>query len=90
MIQGTGADCIKIALINIQKWINQTSKELGIKPQEFGWLTMTIYDQNLVCLNDKYLNYAQEIPKIMSESITYFLTELKGSSDMKIKKYWSK
>lgn len=89
-IQASGADSIKIALIKIDNWIDETAKKLNIKPEQFGWLTMTVYDQNLVCLNDKYLEYANEIPKIMSDSITYFLTKLKGSSDMKIKKYWSK
>lgn len=89
-IQATGADCIKIALINIDKWFVNKSRELGIPEKELGWITMSIYDQNLICLNDKYLEYAPEIPRIMAESISYFLEDLKGSSDLQIKKYWSK
>lgn len=89
-IQASGADCIKIALINLDKWLGKKAKELGIQEREFGFICMTIYDQNLLCLNDKYLEYAPEIPKIMAESITYFLEDLKGSSDMNIRKFWSK
>lgn len=89
-IQGTGAQSIKIAIINIDKWFETKSKELGIPEEELGWLVLSVYDQNLSCLNDKYLQYAPEIQKIMSESLTYFLEDLQGASDMAIKKQWSK
>jgi len=89
-IQGSGADCIKISLINLDKWLIETSKNLRIEEKDLGYIVMSIYDQNLLCINDKYLYLAPEIPKIMSESITYFLEELKGSSDLQIKKEWSK
>jgi DNA polymerase I-like protein with 3'-5' exonuclease and polymerase domains len=90
-IQGSGADCIKISLIKIDEWIEETSKKLGIKEEEFGWITMTIYDQNLVCINDKYIEeYSKQIPIIMGESITYFLKILKGTSDYNVRKHWSK
>lgn len=90
MIQASGADSIKIALINLDKWICDTAKKLNIEEDEFGWLSLSIYDQNLLCINDKYLNYAPEVPKIMAEAITYFLEDLKGSSDLNIRKEWSK
>lgn len=89
-IQGSGADCVKISLILIDKWLGEKSQELGISEEELGWITMTIYDQNLICLNDKYLELAPEIPRLMAESINYFLEDLKGSSDLNIRKYWSK
>ncbi len=89
-IQGSGADCVKISLIKIDEWLGQKAKELGIPERELGYLTMTIYDQNLVSLNDKYLELAPEIPRLMAESINWFLTDLQGSSDLNIRKYWSK
>jgi DNA polymerase I-like protein with 3'-5' exonuclease and polymerase domains len=89
-IQGTGADSIKIALIKLDKWLMETAKNLNIEETELGFIVMSIYDQNLLCINDKYLYLAQEIPRIMSESINYFLEDLIGSSDLQIKKHWSK
>jgi DNA polymerase-1 len=89
-IQATGADCIKISLIKIDEWLENTAKEMGIKQDELGWITMTIYDQNLVCFNDKYIDLSKKIPEIMADSITYFLKTLKGSSDYNIRKFWSK
>lgn len=89
-IQATGADSIKIALINIDKWFMEKSKELDIPEEELGWISMTVYDQNLMCLNDKYLHLAPELQDIMAQSITYFLEDLKGSSDLNIRKAWAK
>jgi DNA polymerase-1 len=89
-IQGSGADSIKLALIKIDQFIAKRAKELNIDRDEYGWICMSVYDQNLVCLNDLYLDDAKEIPKIMGESITWFLTTLIGSSDLNIRKHWSK
>lgn len=89
-IQATGAMAIKTALINIDKWLLSKSKELNISEDEFGWITMSIYDQNLVCLNDKYLNYATDVQDIMAKALTAFLIDLEGSSDLNIRKEWGK
>lgn len=89
-IQGSGADCVKISLINLDKWIMEEAQKRGIPEEEFGWITMTIYDQNLICLNDKYIDRAPEVPRIMAEAINYFLEDLEGSSDLNIRKFWSK
>lgn len=89
-IQGTGGDSIKIALIQIDKAIEEKAKELGVKEEEVGWLTMSIYDQVLISLNNKYLDLADKFKEIVSNSLTYFLTTLKGSSDMVIRTEWAK
>lgn len=89
-IQSSGADMVKMSLVFIDDWLISKSQELGIQEEELGWITMTIYDQNLICLNDKYLDLAPEIPRLMGKAINYFLTDLEGSSDLNIRKYWSK
>ena len=90
-IQSTGSMAIKVALINIDKWYEQTSKKLGIEERELGWISMSIYDQNLCCLNDKYIHLAPEIQAIMAQALTYFLAEgLIGASDLNIRKQWGK
>ena len=89
-IQGTGAMSIKLSLILIDKWFEDKSKELNIKEEELGWITMSIYDQNLISLNKKYIELASEIQNIMAYSLTFFLTTLQGSSDLNIREYWGK
>lgn len=89
-IQSTGALSIKVALINIEKWFINKSKELGISEKELGWITFSIYDQNLCCLNNKYLDLAPEIQKIMASALEFFLKDLKGKSDLFIRTEWGK
>lgn len=89
-VQASGAMQIKIALINIDRWFQDKAHELGIKEEELGWICFSIYDQNLMCLNDKYLEYAPELQQIMANALTYFLDGITGSSDLQIKKFWYK
>lgn len=89
-IQGSGADAMKIALINLDNFFNSKARELNIPVEEFGWIVMTIYDQVLCNLNVKYLAYKEEIAKIMGNALTYFLTTLEASSDLNVRKHWSK
>jgi len=82
---------IKTALINIDKWLIKTSTQLNIPEEQLGWIAMSIYDQNLICLNDDYLYLADEIQKIMAKSLTAFLKgNLEGNSDLNIRKEWGK
>jgi DNA polymerase I-like protein with 3'-5' exonuclease and polymerase domains len=89
-IQGTGADAMKIAMINLDKFFETKAKELGVPQEEFGWLTLSIYDQVLCNLNTRYIAYKEEVAKIMGEALTYFLTTLQGSSDLNVRNYWGK
>lgn len=98
-IQGSGADSMKIALINLDKFFVTKSVELNISEDELGWLSMSVYDQCLCNFNKKYLEYDEagkpkglvlEIPKIMGNALGYFLTTLEGKSDLNIRTYWGK
>lgn len=90
-IQSSGSIAIKIALINIDKFLVEKSRELNINEDDLGWIAMSIYDQNLICMNDKYIEFAPNIQKIMSSALTSLLKEdLIGSSDCNIRKWWSK
>lgn len=89
-IQGTGADAMKIAMVNLDKFFESKSAELGIPEEKFGYLTMSIYDQVLCNLNISYLAYKEEIPNRMGKAITYFLTTLKGESDLNVREFWGK
>ncbi len=89
-IQSTGSMAIKVALINIDAWYGKTAKYLNIKEEELGWISMSIYDQNLCCLNDEYIDLAPQIQQKMAEALTFFLDGMKGKSDLNIRKFWSK
>lgn len=89
-IQGSGADAIKIAMINIDKFFVTKSAELGIPEEEFGYLTLSVYDQVLCNLNKKYIEYKEEVPKAMAKALSYFLTTLKGNSDLNVREFWGK
>ena len=90
-IQGTASSCMDMALIKVDSFLESKSKELGIKEDELGWLSMSIYDQVLVSVNDKYLFIKDDIKKIMADSLTFFLSSnLKGGSSINIVKQWQK
>lgn len=87
-IQGTGGDCMKIALIKLDNWFKEKAIELNIPTDELGWPALSVYDQALVQLNDKYLDLAPNVSKLMAESINVFLHHLNGKADLEIKKHW--
>lgn len=89
-IQGSGSSALDLALIKVDTWLVNKSKEFNIPEQEFGWLSMSIYDQVLVSINDKYLYLKDDIQKIMADSLTFFLDGLQGSSEVNIIKRWQK
>ena len=78
---------MKMALINIDKLLTKESQTAN---REVGYLSMTIYDQVLGCLNEDYLHLAPKIQEIMSDSLSYFLEGFRGNSDMNLRKFWHK
>lgn len=90
-IQGCAGSAMDMALIKVDTLLETKSKQLNIPEQELGWISMSIYDQVLVSLNDKYLYLKDDIQKIMADSLSFFLTpNLKGGSSINIIKQWQK
>lgn len=89
-IQGSGAAAMSMALINVNSLLENKAKEFGVPEQEIGWLSMSIYDQVLISVNDKYLFLKDDIKQIMANALTFFLEDLKGESEVQITKQWSK
>lgn len=90
-IQGSAGSAMDLALIKVDSFLENKAKELNVPEQELGWLSMSIYDQVLVSLNDKHLIYQEDIKKIMADSLTFFLSpNLKGGSSTQILKQWQK
>ena len=90
-VQNAGAFNIKLALIRTDKYLQTKSKELGIKEEELGCIVLTVYDQNLVSIKDKYVDLVKDdIQQIMADSLTFMLSDLKGSSDLNITSKWEK
>lgn len=80
-IQGSNADAMKIAMINIHKFV----KPLG------GYLVLTVHDE-LVCMLPQALadDVAKRVQQTMADALTAVLYELKGKATVKVAKYWDK
>jgi len=81
-IQGSNANALKIALIKCDEYLTATG---------YGHLVMNIHDE-VVCevLEDHAEEAAKEIKQIMSDALSYFLTNIKGGASVSINEYWSK
>jgi DNA polymerase I-like protein with 3'-5' exonuclease and polymerase domains len=79
-IQGSNADAMKIALVNIYK-------NLGDK----GRICLTVHDEVMCIVKKEYSKEMAEMIKAeMARSLTWMLNELKGGSSVKIKSHWEK
>ena len=82
MIQGTNANALKIALVRINKYLDT----LGC-----GSLLMNIHDEVVVEVpENKAQEVAETVQKIMADSLSYFLTEIKGGASVSIEDHWKK
>lgn len=83
-IQGTNASALKMALINIDKWICEN-------PEYEAQLLMNIHDEVVAECNEHYAEIvAEKIKEIMADSLSYFLTEIKGGASVSIDNHWKK
>lgn len=99
-IQGTGAEAMKMLILNIYNQLNQWSIELKRPLSKLGWLVFSVYDQAVVCLADDLLyeedgitpsKYVRQIQNLTKESLQHFLEGMiEAESDVKITKYWKK
>lgn len=81
-IQNTNAEAMKIALININKYL--TTNQLGR-------IVMNIHDEVVVeCREDVVQEVMKEVEHLMSKSISYFLDTVTGGAEAKFNDHWEK
>jgi DNA polymerase-1 len=81
-IQNANAEAMKMALIMIEKELDK----LG-----YGRLVMNIHDEVVVECPDEHADtLADKICDIMAESLSYFLTDIKGGASVNGKQHWEK
>jgi len=82
LIQGTNANALKIALVKLFDYFESNG---------YGFILMNIHDE-VVCevLEDKAEEVAAKIKEVVSASLSYFLTEIKGGASCKIGDKWKK
>lgn len=81
-IQMTNAEAIKLAMIQMDKWLTETG---------YGRLVLNVHDQLVTSAKEEFAQVVAEKQKqVMADSLSYFLRNLKGSSSVKITKYWDK
>jgi len=82
-IQGTNANALKIALVRLDKYLATTDADAR--------LLMNIHDEVVVEVKEEYAEVVSVMVKqIMSEALSYFLTNIKGGASVAIKDYWQK
>jgi len=83
-IQGTNANALKIALIKLEEYFRNT-------PEIDGKLLMNIHDEVVVEVLEEYAEQASlKVKEIMSDALSYFLTDIKGGASVSISQHWKK
>ena len=81
-IQSTNSEAMKIALVNIDKYLVRTG---------YGRLVMNIHDEAVVEAKDEVVEeVAAEVRKIVADSLSWFLDTVEGGSSVNIQPYWEK
>lgn len=82
-IQNTNAEAIKMAMINLDKYL--TSHNLD------AYIVMNIHDE-LCVIAEESIAYtvSKVVQNIMAQSLSYFLEILEGDATVKIGDYWEK
>jgi DNA polymerase-1 len=82
LIQAICADAIKVAMVNMDKWLTETG---------YGRLVLNIHDQLITSCNPKYAECVKEQQEgVLANSLSYFMTRIKGASSCKITTEWEK
>jgi len=81
-IQNANSEAIKMAMVDVDRYLTENG---------YGRVVMSIHDE-LVCSvkKENAEQAAVKIKELMSSSLGYFLTRLKGDASVTIKPYWSK
>jgi DNA polymerase-1 len=81
-IQMCNAEAIKVAMIRMDRWLTETG---------YGRLVLNVHDQLVISCRPEYQNeVAAKTKEVMTDSLSYFLSNIKGSSSVKITKVWEK
>jgi hypothetical protein len=81
-IQLINAEAIKLAMVNMDRWLTQTG---------YGRLALNVHDQLVTSCKPEYSEIVgAKQADIMADSLSYFLTSIKGAAGYKITKYWEK
>ncbi len=82
-IQNSNAEAIKMAMIRIHNYFESCDFDAR--------LVMSIHDEVVCEVEEEYAEVAAEqVRKIMAESLSYFLTTIKGKASVKIGDCWEK
>lgn len=82
--QGTNAEAIKMAMVNLDKLFSD-NEHWGAR------LVMNIHDEVVCECNEEFAEIvAEKVKETMAQSLSYFLTKLKGGASVSISKHWKK
>jgi DNA polymerase-1 len=81
-IQGTNADAMKIALIQLDRWFEETG---------YGRIVLTVHDEVVCSVKKQFKEVAAaKIHEIMYNALGYFLTVIPGGASVSIENFWKK
>lgn len=81
-IQGTNADAMKIALIQLDRWFEETG---------YGRIVLTVHDEVVCSVKKEYKEVAaNKIHEVMYNALGYFLTVIPGGASVSIENFWKK
>jgi len=89
-IQGTGAEAIKIAMINMYRFFKKMEKKYGIK--DIGWVSLNIHDEIVAEIKEEYAEELKpQLDELMRKALTVLIDPpLEGKATGKLTKKWKK
>jgi DNA polymerase-1 len=84
-IQGSNADAIKIAMINVNKYLSSNPQLIGAR------IVLNVHDELVVITpNGTETAVSESLQTIMATALTSVLYELQGGASVSIGDYWNK